>query len=99
MKKMTAAKAAITPATAKAAALMPPRLTDVPISALASSISLRTGVDTSVMALLASVPSEGSAGPAVLAASWDVVALWATGGSSLVSAESDAHGGRDDRAA
>jgi hypothetical protein len=52
------------------------------------------------MALLASVPSEGSAGPVVLLVSSDVVALWATGGSSLVERRSGAHGGpADDRAA
>jgi hypothetical protein len=45
------------------------------------------------MALFASVPSEGSTGAPERPVSWDDVALWATGGSSLVSAESDAHGG------
>jgi hypothetical protein len=40
----------------------------------------------SAMALLASVPTEGSAGPADRTAGWVVETLWATGGSSLISA-------------
>src|SRR3954449_10969414 len=86
MKKKIAAKASRTPAAAKAAAPIPPRLAETVTSVFASSISERISVDMSAMALLASVPTEGSAGPAGRPASGVVETLWATGGSSLIGA-------------
>src|SRR3978361_2347428 len=90
MKKKMAAKASMTPAAANAAAPMPPRLAEEVTSVLASSISERISVDMSAIALLASVPTEGSAGPAGEPASGVVETLWDTGGSSLIGAGCDA---------
>src|SRR5688500_17041046 len=44
---------------------MPAFFADLPTSALASSISLRTSVEMSAMALWTRVPTEGSSAPAV----------------------------------
>src|SRR3954447_16139443 len=86
-KKKNPAKASMTPAAAKAAAPIPPRLAETVTSVLASSISERIKVDMSAIALLARVPTEVSAGPVGRLATEDVEKLWATGGSSLISAE------------
>src|SRR4051794_14045299 len=57
---------------------MPARLTESPISDLASSISPRTRVETSAMALCTSAPMEGSPAPAGrVSPAGDT--LWATG--------------------
>src|SRR3712207_5691453 len=63
--KKNVEKASTTPAAPKAPAPMPAFLADLPSSALASSISLRTSVETSAIALWTSVPTEGSSAPAV----------------------------------
>src|SRR4051794_17788699 len=59
---------------------MPAFFADVLISVLASSISARTSVDMSAIALCTSVPMEGSSVPV---GRLDA-ALWATAGSSLI---------------
>src|SRR3954465_5936649 len=90
MKKKMAAKASMTPAAAKAPAPMPPRLAEVVSSAFASSISERTSVDMSAIALCASVPTEGSAGPETRTAGEGVEGggtLWGTHGPPLISAD------------
>src|ERR671915_521732 len=90
------ANAASTPAAPNSPMLIPAFFADRPISALASSISLRTSVETSAIALWTRVPTDGSSGPGTRTAG-DVVpgartagdvldaleTLWATGGSSF----------------
>src|SRR3712207_871843 len=63
----------------KAPAPTPAFFADLPTSALASSISLRTSVETSAMALCTRAPTEGSSARVVLRAPDGLDgALWAT---------------------
>src|SRR6476646_5964289 len=64
MKKKKAEKASTTPAAPKAPAPMPAFLADLPTSAFASSISPRTRVEKSAIALCTSEPTDGSVVPA-----------------------------------
>src|SRR3954447_2940695 len=89
MKKEKPANASMTPAAAKAAAPIPPRLAETVTSVFASSISERMSVDMSAIALLARVPTVGSAGPVDRTAGEVVETLGATGGSSLIGAGCD----------
>src|SRR3954469_25751658 len=82
MKKKKAEKAITRAAAPNAPAPMPAFLADFPISALASSTSERTRVETSAMALWTRVPTEGSPA-AVVVSRWAGDTLWATGGSSF----------------
>src|ERR1700712_4900466 len=77
------AKASSTPATLNRATLVPAFFAEVVISALASSISLRTSVETSAIALCTSTPTDGSS-VGVDRPSGPGETLWATGGSSFV---------------
>src|SRR5947209_8412467 len=83
MPKKNVENATTTPAAPKAPAPMPAFFADFVISVLASSISARTSVDMSAIALCTSAPTVGSSVPATPAVplGW---ALWATVGSSSV---------------
>src|ERR687889_2272944 len=78
MNRKTVETPSTTPAAPNAPAPMPAFFADLPTSALASSISLRTSVEMSAIALCTRVPTEGSSGPAV-ASRGAGDTLWATG--------------------
>src|SRR3954454_21309520 len=77
MKRKTVDTPSRTPAAPNAPAPIPAFFADLLISALASSISARTNVDMSAMALCTRVPTEGSS--AAVASCWACDTLWATG--------------------
>src|SRR5215218_2924216 len=79
MPKKKPEKARTTAAAPNAPAPTPAFLADLPSSVLASSISARTSVETSAMALWTSVPTEGSSAAADATLAGDT--LWATGAS------------------